>query len=83
MVHMTISIQYFAPSNSVDALIGERLRELRTERGLTASGMANALAVTEKRINGFEQGTARIRARELFVLAALLDAPISAFVRNL
>lgn len=83
MGHMTVSIQHFVPSNSVDALIGRRLRQLRTERRLTAKDVAIILAVPEYRINCFEEGTERIRADEMFVLAALLDAPISAFVRNL
>jgi transcriptional regulator with XRE-family HTH domain len=80
---MKLSNQQFAPSNSVDALIGGRLRQLRSERRLTIADLANALAVPLDRICCFEQGTARIRADELFVLSALLDVPISTFVRNL
>lgn len=64
---------------SIDRRIGERIRQRRTETGLTQHDLATALECSYQQIQKFENGTNRIAAAQLFALAQRLDVPVGWF----
>ena len=70
-------------TNRIDAHLGKRLREMRIARDLTEVEMAKRLDIEVSQLRDHEAGIARINPARLFVLARLLDVPISAFFEGL
>ncbi len=70
-------------ANAVDAHVGARIRGLREERKVPTATAAEALGLAPEHYAGREAGSERIGAAELFRLAKLLDAPVSAFFADL
>ncbi len=66
-------------ADTVDVHIGNSVRALRTAAGLTTADAASALGLDLAGYRARETGAKRLRARELFALARLLEAPVSAF----
>lgn len=64
---------------SIDRRIGERIRQRRTEIGLTQHELAVALDCSYQQIQKFENGSNRIAAVQLLALAQRLDASIGWF----
>ena len=64
---------------SVDRRIGERIRQRRTEVGLTQHELASALDCSYQQIQKFENGSNRIAAAQLLALAQRLDVPVGWF----
>jgi transcriptional regulator with XRE-family HTH domain len=70
---------HLAGCDELDALVGERLRALRQQRGLSAGILGAAIGVTAADIGRFEAGMTRIGAARLTRLAGALGVHISAF----
>lgn len=70
------------PANHIDAQIGANLKVLRERAGLTTNECAKAINESQKRFEQYEQGSARISARHLFILAGLLRVSISDFFKG-
>jgi transcriptional regulator with XRE-family HTH domain len=68
-----------AGCDGLDALVGERLRALRQQRGLSAGVLGAAIGVSAAEIGRFEAGLTRIGAARLTRLAGTLGVHISAF----
>lgn len=66
-------------SSNVDRRIGERIRQRRTETGLTQHELASALDCSYQQIQKFENGTNRIAASQLQALAQRLEVPVGWF----
>lgn len=66
-------------SQALDLHIGERLKMLRTLRGLSQSDLAEAIGLTFQQIQKYERGTNRIAASMLWHMAEILDVPASFF----
>jgi transcriptional regulator with XRE-family HTH domain len=68
-----------AQERQIDRLIGERLRQRRTERGLTQEQLASSLEVSYQQIQKYESGANRISASRLMAIARRLEIPIGFF----
>src|SRR4051794_14146809 len=62
-----------------DVAIGERLRALRLDRGLSQDALAGAIGVTFQQLQKYEKGANRVSAGRLLAIAAALKVPIMAF----
>lgn len=57
-------------ANEIDKMVGTRLRDLRTERGLTLQELAAEIGISHQQLQKYETGTNRISAGLLPFLAA-------------
>jgi DNA-binding XRE family transcriptional regulator len=64
-----------------DVAIGERLRALRLDRGLSQSDLGSAAGVTFQQLQKYEKGTNRVAAARLARIADALNVPVTAFYR--
>jgi transcriptional regulator with XRE-family HTH domain len=62
-----------------DAVIGQTLRALRLDRGLSQSELGHAAGVTFQQLQKYEKGTNRVSAARLARIAAALNVPVTAF----
>lgn len=67
----------------VDAHVGQRLRLLRKERGLSQTALAARVGVTFQQIQKYETGKNRLSASRLYRLASVLGVDVSAFFDGL
>ena len=67
----------------IDRYVGERIRQRRTEIGLTQEQLAEALEVSYQQIQKYETGANRISAGRLFELAGKLDVEMGYFFEGL
>ena len=65
--------------NTIDCHVGGRVRAARILAGLSASALAARLGVAEQTLLRYEIGQERIRAAQLFALAAAFDVPLRTF----
>jgi transcriptional regulator with XRE-family HTH domain len=68
-----------AGGDELDALVGERLRVLRLQCGLSPALLASRIGVSAAEIARFEAGLMRIGATRLLRLADALGVHVSAF----
>ncbi|MFM9942914.1 MAG: helix-turn-helix domain-containing protein [Hyphomicrobiaceae bacterium] len=66
-------------ADPVDIRVGRRLRERRTELGLTLTAVASALGIARRQVTKYEQGINRISPARLEKVSELLDVSISWF----
>lgn len=62
-----------------DVLIGQKLRALRLDRGLSQSALGDLVGVTFQQLQKYEKGVNRISAGRLARIAAALGVPVTAF----
>lgn len=60
------------PSDTTDQAIGQRLAEMRRERGITQAELAEALGVSQPVVSDYERGALRLHGEQIAKLAALL-----------
>ena len=65
--------------SGVDELIGLHIKRRRYLLGLSQSELGNALDVSIQQIQKYETATNRISASRLYILAQLMQVPISYF----
>lgn len=65
--------------SGIDRRIGERIRQRRTEVGLTQEQLGAALGCSYQQVQKFESGANRIAAAQLHALAARLGVPVGWF----
>jgi transcriptional regulator with XRE-family HTH domain len=65
-------------TSGVDALVGQRLRELRMLAGLSQTDLAAAIGLTFQQLQKYERGINRISASRLYLLARHLGVPVTA-----
>lgn len=70
-------------TNEVDALVGQRLRELRMLAGLSQSDLAATIGLTFQQLQKYERGVNRISASKLYLLARHLNVPVAALFADL
>jgi transcriptional regulator with XRE-family HTH domain len=68
---------------AIDTLLGRRLRELRTENGLSQAAPGEAVGVSFQQIQKYERATNRISASTLYAICQFLDYPIEKIVTRL
>jgi transcriptional regulator with XRE-family HTH domain len=62
-----------------DAEIGQRVRTLRLQRGLSQTELGNLISVTFQQVQKYEKGTNRISAGRLQRIAEVLSVPVAFF----
>ena len=62
-----------------DAEIGQRVRALRLQRGLSQTELGNLISVTFQQVQKYEKGTNRISAGRLQRIAEVLGVPVAYF----
>jgi len=62
-----------------DAEIGQRVRTLRLQRGLSQTELGSLINVTFQQVQKYEKGTNRISAGRLQRIAEVLTVPVSFF----
>lgn len=66
-------------ANEVDHYVGLRIRERRQQRGVTQQELARALGISYQQVQKYENGTNRVSAGRLYILAQALDLTVSDF----
>lgn len=61
-----------APIDPIDAAVGQRLRMLRKERGVTQQQLGDGIGMTFQQVQKYERGTNRIAISTLFRIAKVL-----------
>lgn len=69
--------------NAIDVHVGARVRLRRTLLGLSQEKLGDALGLTFQQVQKYERGVNRIGAGRLFMLARVLDVPITFFYDEL
>ena len=64
-----------------DVAIGQKVRALRLQRGLSQGALAAQVGVTFQQLQKYESGANRISAGRLVRVAAALGVPVTAFYR--
>ncbi|MGY6632858.1 MAG: helix-turn-helix domain-containing protein [Alkalilacustris sp.] len=67
----------------VDRHVGGRLRQRRMAIGMTQQALAKSLGVTFQQVQKYELGVNRISASRLWLVARVLDVPVSFFFEGL
>src|SRR5437763_13245767 len=62
-----------------DVAIGQKLRALRLDRGLSQGALAGEIGVTFQQLQKYEKGANRVSAGRLMRIAAALHVPVTAF----
>jgi transcriptional regulator with XRE-family HTH domain len=62
-----------------DAEIGQRVRSLRLQRGLSQTDLGTLIDVTFQQVQKYEKGTNRISAGRLQRIAEVLGVPVAVF----
>ncbi len=63
----------------MDKIVGQKLRELRTQQGMTQQDLAAVLDLSYQQVQKYESGTNRISAGKLYFFAKALGAKVSDF----
>ncbi|KAA0076105.1 helix-turn-helix transcriptional regulator [Tardiphaga sp. P9-11] len=63
-------------TKDIDVLIGERIREIRIEKGLSQAALGEAVGVSFQQIQKYERAANRISASTLFAICQFFDYPI-------
>ncbi len=74
-------IEYSSQGNGsqVENLIGQRLKKLRIENGLTQKDLSKRLNITYQQIQNYENGKSRLSLENAKKLADFLCVPLEAF----
>jgi transcriptional regulator with XRE-family HTH domain len=67
----------------VDDHVGEKIRERRTQMGLTQEHLATALSISYQQVQKYETGANRVSAGRLFEIAQRLEVDMSFFFDGL
>lgn len=66
----------------VDRLVGQRVRMLRLNRGMSQTALANQLGLTFQQVQKYERGTNRISASKLVEIAKALDVDVAGLFQD-
>ncbi len=64
-------------AEKIDKLVGERIRKLRRNQGLSQSELADLSGVTYQQIHKYEHGINRLSAGRAAVMALVLGVPVA------
>ena len=71
MIHIKLDYKY----------MGTKIKELRKEKGLTQTQLANALETYPSNISRYEQGKTRMSMKKLVKIANFFDTTINSFIK--
>ena len=69
-------------SNEIDRLIGVRLKERRTELGMTQKHLGESLGMSFQQIQKYETGRNSIAVATLLEACTILDVPVTYFLSD-
>ena len=72
-----------ARSHPVDVHVGLRVRQRRTQLGMSQTKLGDAVGLTFQQIQKYERGSNRIGSSRLFEFSKVLDAPVSHFFEDM
>jgi transcriptional regulator with XRE-family HTH domain len=64
---------------SIEIVIGRRIRQVRTVKGLSQARLAQMLGISFQQVQKYESGQNRIAAGRLWEIANALDTPVALF----
>jgi transcriptional regulator with XRE-family HTH domain len=67
------------PPHPIDIRIGQNLRLLRTQKGMSQPTLAGRLGITFQQVQKYEKGTNRLSASRLWDCAQIFDVSPAAF----
>jgi transcriptional regulator with XRE-family HTH domain len=67
----------------IDALVGSKVRALRTLRGMSQTDLATRVGITFQQIQKYENGANRMGASRLYVIASALGVSPAHFFEDL
>ena len=67
----------------IDRHIGDRLKQLRQQEGISAAALAEAIDSTQQQISRYENGQNKLGAAQLYRIALSLDVPVSWFFKGI
>ena len=70
-------------TNHNDTIIGNRIRQARLSQNLTQSDLAERLGLSFQQVQKYETGSNRISSSRLWLLAKILNLPITFFFSGL
>ena len=65
--------------DAVDTLVGQNIRILRQDRGMSQTELGRKIDVTFQQVQKYENGTNRVGSGRLFKIASTFGVPITAF----
>jgi transcriptional regulator with XRE-family HTH domain len=65
--------------DAVDTLVGQNIRILRQDRGMSQTELGRKIDVTFQQVQKYENGTNRVGGGRLFKIASTFGVPITAF----
>lgn len=68
-----------ASVKGIDSHIGQRLKSLRQQQGISAATLAEAIDATQQQISRYETGQNKMSAAQLYAISHALDVPVSWF----
>lgn len=69
-------------TSPIDTLVGQNLRAMRSQRGMSQSALGDLLDLTFQQIQKYEKGTNRIAASTLYEMARIFGVPLDAFFQG-
>ncbi|HEX2591919.1 MAG TPA: helix-turn-helix transcriptional regulator [Rhizomicrobium sp.] len=70
-------------ATDIDAHVGERIRALREQRGMSQEALGQSVDVSFQQIQKYERGTNRVGASRLFELSQVFNVPVETFFSGL
>lgn len=70
-------------TNDVDAIVGRRIRALRTAQGRTQAELGETVGVRFQQIQKYENGSNRVSASRLLCIARALGVPVAHFFEGI
>ena len=65
--------------DTVDTLVGQNIRIIRQDRGMSQTELGRKIDVTFQQVQKYENGTNRVGSGRLFKIASTFGVPITAF----
>ncbi|WP_093029291.1 helix-turn-helix domain-containing protein [Ruegeria marina] len=69
--------------NTVDAVVGQRIRARRMALGLSQADLGKAVGVRFQQVQKYESGANRVSASRLWAIAEVLDVHVSHFFEGI
>jgi transcriptional regulator with XRE-family HTH domain len=70
-------------ATDIDAHVGERLRKMREERGMSQEALGQRVDVSFQQIQKYERGANRVGASRLYEFSQVLQVPVETFFNGL
>lgn len=66
--------------DEINQNIGRKIKELRRGKGLSREYVARKIIVSQQQVERYEKGVNRVPVDRLYIIAKILDKPVSWFL---